>query len=107
MRSLMFLGMLVLATPVFAQRQSLAERIAAIEQKQAEDPARLELVQQVNVQESVEPGIVAPVIVGTAVFAGAGVAMTVTAEEVAGVSPLEFDAVTVQRSCAPGAWLTT
>ena len=49
MRSLMFLGMLVLATPVFAQRQSLAERVAAIEQKQAEDPARLELVQQVNV----------------------------------------------------------
>lgn len=48
MRALMFLGLFVLATPAVAQRQSLAERVTAIEQKQAEDPARLELVQQVN-----------------------------------------------------------
>lgn len=48
MRSLILMGLLVFATPVLAQRQSLAERVSAIEQKQAEDPARLELVQQVN-----------------------------------------------------------
>ncbi|QIK80306.1 tol-pal system protein YbgF [Lysobacter sp. HDW10] len=49
MRSLFIVGLMLLATPAMAQRQSLAERVTAIELKQAEDPARMELVQQVNV----------------------------------------------------------
>lgn len=48
MRSLIFVALLATTAPALAQRQSLAERVTAIEQKQAEDPARLELVQQVN-----------------------------------------------------------
>jgi hypothetical protein len=51
---------------------------------------------------SVEPEVVAPLIVGSAVFDG-GDAPTVSAADVALPEPPAFVAVTAHRSCVPGA----
>jgi hypothetical protein len=60
------------------------------------------------VHESVEPAVVEPLTVGSAVLPGAvGAAVTVTAAEVALVEPPAVDAVTTQRTCTPTAWLIT
>jgi hypothetical protein len=60
------------------------------------------------VHEIVEPAVVEPLTVGSAVLPGAvGAAVTVTAPDVAFVEPPAVDAVTTQRTCTPTAWLIT
>jgi hypothetical protein len=51
---------------------------------------------------SVEPEVVAPLIVGSAVLVGAA-SVTVVAADVALAEPPAFVAVTTQRSCVPTA----